>query len=545
MAGALARAAGGASSPHPDAPRRRAAAAAREAERQQLLVEWNDTAAPTTRASACIHELFEAQARAHARRRGRRVRGRSALTYARARRARQPARAPPARAWASGPRSRVGLCAGALAGAGRRRCSASSRPAAPTCRSTRRTRASAWPSCSRTRGAPVLLTQRAPAPTRCPPHGAPPVLPGRGRGGARARSRRTRPAAGVAPRQPRLRHLHLRLHRPAQGRRCSRTAAVLQPALAAPSRARPRPGEPRRCQFAALAFDASVCEIFGPLLARRARSCLARASSPAPGAPLRRAAARATRITAVTLTAGRCSRSWSADGACAALQHASSRGGEALPAARWRARWAPRGRRCRQRLRPHRGHRRAPPPALRAAATGARRPHRPAHRQHARLRAGRAAAARCRSACRASCTSAAPAWRAATSAARSSPPSASSPTPSAPTPGARLYRTGDLVRWRADGDAGVPRPRRLQVKVRGFRIELGEIEAALRAAPGGARGRGRACARTRPATSGWSPTSSPATAGAGRRRRCARCLQRAAARVHGARRPSCCWTRCR
>src|SRR5258708_10884374 len=46
-------------------------------------------------------------------------------------------------------------------------------------------------------------------------------------------------------------------------------------------------------------------------------------------------------------------------------------------------------------------------------------------------------------------------------------------------PGARLYKTGDLVRYRINGDIEFIGRIDNQVKVRGFRIELGEIEAAL------------------------------------------------------------------
>ncbi|WP_194788519.1 non-ribosomal peptide synthetase [Pseudomonas sp. UFMG81] len=48
----------------------------------------------------------------------------------------------------------------------------------------------------------------------------------------------------------------------------------------------------------------------------------------------------------------------------------------------------------------------------------------------------------------------------------------------------RMYRSGDLVRWQADGTLDYVARNDDQVKVRGVRVELGEIEAALAAVPG-------------------------------------------------------------
>jgi amino acid adenylation domain-containing protein len=57
------------------------------------------------------------------------------------------------------------------------------------------------------------------------------------------------------------------------------------------------------------------------------------------------------------------------------------------------------------------------------------------------------------------------------------------PDPCSGEPGARLYRSGDLARYRADGVIELVGRIDRQVKIRGFRIEPGEVEAALLADP--------------------------------------------------------------
>ncbi|MCP5425314.1 MAG: amino acid adenylation domain-containing protein [Gammaproteobacteria bacterium] len=58
------------------------------------------------------------------------------------------------------------------------------------------------------------------------------------------------------------------------------------------------------------------------------------------------------------------------------------------------------------------------------------------------------------------------------------------PDPFAEQPGGRMYRTGDRARYRADGTIDFLGRIDHQVKVRGFRIELGEIETVLMTHPG-------------------------------------------------------------
>ena len=164
---------------------------------------------------ATLPELFAAQAaRTPGRRRGG-VRGRAAELRASSMRAPTGWRIICAGS-ASGPRWWSGSASSA-----RPRwwsgCSASSRPAAPICRWTRTIRASGWPSCWRRRRRWCWSPRRPRCAERLP---APHARRRRARSmpmrAAIAAPARTAPPS-ARPATPRLRHLHLRLHRNPKG----------------------------------------------------------------------------------------------------------------------------------------------------------------------------------------------------------------------------------------------------------------------------------------------------------------------------------------
>ena len=426
----------------------------------------------------------------------------------------------------------MGLCARALARAGRRRCSASSRPAAPTCRSTRPTRASGSPSCSADAAA-----------CRCssPRRGSPRTFP-RSRRAVVLLERRGHRRAGPAPRprggsrERRLRDLHLGLDRPAQGRGGaapgpSSTCSPPCSASSRPARAdAPAGGDP------AARSTSPCCELFLPLTVG-ATVVLAHAGTASDGARLRRhpggaPASRVMQATAATwqllLEAG-----WAATPGLTAC----SCGGEALPRELAAGCWT-RGARLLERLRPDRDDHLVAGCADRRRG---RRPPVPVGRplaEHARLRPRRAGA------------EPVPVGRAGRAVHRRRGPGARLPRPAGAD--GRALRPRPVLR-RA-GRAPLPhrRPRPLARRRRASSSSAASTTRSRSAASASSWARSRrACSRTRRCAA----AAAAATTGAGGRRLVAyvvpvpgrgrsprelrACAAPQPARVHGARRPSC------
>ena len=289
-----------------------------EAERALVLEAWNRTDAEYP-ADRCIHELFEAQAARTPDAVAVRFEEES-LTYARAERARQPARAPPAAA-RRGPGGAGGDLPGARPGDGGRRPGRA--------QGRRRVRAAGPRLPGRAAGVHAGRLRR---PGAAHAGGAARRAPGaRGRGGGEPGRRGggdrggergepgERRGAGIAG----VRHLHLRLHRRAQGgadRAPQRRAPVQRHGRVVRLRRRATCGR----SSTPYAFDFSVWELWGALLYGGRAGASSRRGEPRPRGVPRAGAAR-----------GRHRAQPDALGVPAS----SSRRGRASGAASWRCAW--------------------------------------------------------------------------------------------------------------------------------------------------------------------------------------------------------------
>ena len=303
-----------------------------EAERALVLEEWNRTEAEYP-ADRCIHELFEAQAA--------RTPDAVAVVFERgvahlrgAERAGQPARPPPRAAAAWAPRCGWAICLErslemvvsllAVLKAGRRVRAAGPRPTPP----------SGWRTCWPTPASPLLLTRGAPARRRAGARGPAGAWPWTPLAERSRRSRAENPAERRGAGHAGVRHLHLRLHRHAQGGDGAHRGRGEPAWLVACRDVRRRARATGCCRRPPLSFDVSVWEFCVAAAGGRAAGAGRARRRPRPALPAR-AIVREQRdhrccsqAPPLLPAAARTSRSCGRAARCALLFC----GGEALPA---------------------------------------------------------------------------------------------------------------------------------------------------------------------------------------------------------------------